>query len=144
MRGEGQNGVLDGNVDGHADGQVGGGQDGRAIGTPADRAKDLSRIDPGVTIYVEPFAFPSILGLAGFSSSTWIGAMYLARWWGDVHSPKTWDLFTALFGGFGQFIAAFFGFHTRDAMVTVVNAIWGSFWIVVGIFGALEVLIPIL
>lgn len=113
MPGEGQNGVLDGDVDGHADGradgELGGGLDGRTI-RPTDKAKDLSRIDSGVTIYVEPFAFPSILGLAGFSGSTWIGSMFLARWWGNVHSTPVWGLFTALWGGLGQFLASYFGF----------------------------------
>lgn len=41
-----------------------------------------------------------------------------------------------MFGGLAQFIAGLFGFKARDTLVTVVNTMWGSFWLAVGLLYA--------
>lgn len=95
--------------------------------------------DPKVSVYLEPIAAPVVLGLAGFAGSTWIVSMWLAKWWGDVYSESTWFPLTLFFGGLGQFIAGFFGFHARDLLVNVVHILWGSFWISSALLFLLEV-----
>lgn len=95
--------------------------------------------DPKVVVYLEPIAAPVVLGLAGFAGSTWVVSMYLARWWGDEHSPAEWFPFTAFWGGLGQFIAGFFAFHARDLLGTIVHVLWGSFWLSSGLLFLLEV-----
>jgi uncharacterized protein len=44
-----------------------------------------------------------------------------------------------LFGGLAQFIAGLYGFKARDTLVTVINTMWGSFWIAIGILYAFVV-----
>ncbi|KAF2963493.1 hypothetical protein GQX73_g10085 [Xylaria multiplex] len=91
---------------------------------------------PTVTIFLQPVAPPAALGLAGFAASTWITASYIANWWGVPDSPTIFFLFVGIFGGLGQFIAGIYGFRARDTLVTVVNTMWGSFWISIGILYA--------
>ena len=47
--------------------------------------------------------------------------------------------FVGLFGGLAQFIAGLYGFKARDTLVTVINTMWGSFWISIGILYAFVV-----
>lgn len=129
----GQDGAVDG--DAEADGEAG-----PTRGQPREKAsRTMHDVDPTVTTYVEPIAFPSILGLAGFAGSTWIGSMFLAQWWGDVHSFAIFAPFTALWGGFGQFIAGYFGYYSKNILVTVVHVLWGSWWISFGLLAAFVV-----
>lgn len=95
--------------------------------------------DPNVSVYLEPMAAPVVLGLSGFAGSTWIVSMWLAHWWGDIYSTGTWFPLTLFFGGLGQFIAGFFGFHARDLLVNIVHILWASFWISSGLLFLLEV-----
>lgn len=95
--------------------------------------------EPGVTIFLRPIAAPAALGLAGFASSTWITSTYIARWWGNEHSPTVFFPFVAIFGGAAQFTAGFFGFAARDNLVTVVHVLWGSFWLSIGLLYLLTV-----
>jgi succinate-acetate transporter protein len=44
-----------------------------------------------------------------------------------------------MFGGLAQFIAGLYGFKARDTLVTVINTMWGSFWIAIGILYAFVV-----
>lgn len=88
---------------------------------------------PNVQIYLQPIAPPAALGLAGFSASTWITASWIARWWGGPESPTVFFPFVALFGGLAQFIAGLFGFKARDTLVTVINTMWGAFWMSIGV-----------
>ncbi|KAI0537178.1 GPR1/FUN34/yaaH family-domain-containing protein [Xylaria digitata] len=92
---------------------------------------------PAVTIFLQPVAPPAALGLAGFAASTWITASYIANWWGVPDSPTIFFPFVGIFGGLGQFIAGIYGFRARDTLVTVINTMWGSFWISIGILYAL-------
>ncbi|WEW61809.1 hypothetical protein PRK78_007305 [Emydomyces testavorans] len=94
-----------------------------------DKIDRLLDQDPNVTIFLKPIAAPAALGLAGFSGATWITASWIAGWWGNDTSPTIFFPFVALWGGVAQFIAALFGFPARDTLITVVHALWGSFWI---------------
>lgn len=95
--------------------------------------------DPNVTIFLRPIAPPAALGLAGFSGSTFIGSMYIAEWWGNKESPIIFFPFVMLWGGLGQFIAGFFGYHARDTLATIVHVLWGSFWLSIGLLHMLQV-----
>lgn len=95
--------------------------------------------DPNVTIFLRPIASPVALGLAGYAGSTWITATYIAQWWGDEASPEIFFPFVAVWGGLGQFIAGFFGYHARDTLVTIIHVLWGSLWISFGLLYAFVV-----
>lgn len=94
---------------------------------------------PGVQIFLQPIAPPAALGLAGFAGSTWITSSYIANWWGTPESPTIFFPFVGMFGGLAQFIAGLYGFKARDTLVTVINTMWGSFWIAIGILYAFVV-----
>ena len=109
--------------------------------TGSDREK-IDRLlgkDPNVTVFLRPIAAPAALGLAGFAGSTWITASWIAFWWGNEESPTIFFPFVAIFGGLAQFIAGFFGYAARDTLVTVVHALWGSFWMSIGLLYLLVV-----
>lgn len=57
----------------------------------------------------------------------------MANWWGNGESPTIFFPFVAIFGGLAQFIAGIFGFPARDTLVTVINTMWGSFWMSIGL-----------
>jgi uncharacterized protein len=94
---------------------------------------------PGVFISLRPIAPPAALGLAGFAGSTWITASWIARWWGNDESPTIFFPFVAFWGGLAQFIAGIHGFQARDVLVTVINTMWGSFWMSIGLLYGLVV-----
>ena len=77
-----------------------------------------------------------MLGLVGFAGLIWITSSYIANWWGTLESLTIFFLFVGLFGGLAQFIAGLYGFKARDTHVTVINTMWGSFWISIGILYA--------
>lgn len=99
---------------------------------------------PGIQIFLQPIAPPAAIGLAGFAGSTWITSSYIANWWGGPESPTIFFPFVGLFGGLAQFIAGLYGFKARDTLVTVINTMWGSFWISIGILYAFVVSFPFL
>jgi len=94
---------------------------------------------PQIRIFLQPIAPPAALGLAGFAGSTWITSSYIAQWWGNPDSPTIFFPFVGIFGGLAQFIAGIYGFRARDTLVTVINTMWGSFWIAIGILYAFVV-----
>ena len=98
--------------------------------------------DPNVTIFLRPIATPLALGLASYAGSTWIVSSHLAGWWGNENSPLIFFPFVAVWGGLGQFIAGFFGYHARDILITVFHVLWGAFYISFGLLFAFEVSIP--
>ncbi|KAI0017053.1 GPR1/FUN34/yaaH family-domain-containing protein [Xylariomycetidae sp. FL0641] len=106
--------------------------------TKADekRRAELLSQTPGVTIFLQPIAPPAAMGLAGFAASTWITSSYVADWWGTPDSPTLFFPFVGIFGGLAQFIAGIYGYKARDTLVTVINTMWGSFWISIGILYA--------
>ncbi|EXJ80892.1 hypothetical protein A1O3_07180 [Capronia epimyces CBS 606.96] len=89
-----------------------------------------------VRITLRPIAPPAALGLAGFAGSTLIVSTWVCRWWGNPDSPLLFFPFIGLWGGLAQFIAGLYGFAARDVLVTVVNTMWGSFWMALGILYA--------
>lgn len=109
-----------------------------------ERFQELLDKPPGVQIFLKPIAPPAALGLAGFAGSTFITSSWIAQWWGNGASPTIFFPFVGLFGGLAQFIAGLYGFSARDTLVTVINTMWGSFWIAIGLLyafvaaGALE------
>jgi succinate-acetate transporter protein len=106
---------------------------------PDDKEK-IERIiqqDPAVRIFLKPLAPPAALGLAGFAGSTWITASWIAGWWGSPSSPTVFFPFAAFWGGLAQFLAGLKGYPARDALVTVINVMWGSFWMSSGLLNLL-------
>jgi len=91
---------------------------------------------PGITIFLQPIAPPAALGLAGFAGSTFITSTWIANWWGGPDSPLVFFPFVGIFGGLAQFIAGIYGFKARDTLVTVINGMWGCFWMAIGILYA--------
>jgi len=116
--------------------EIGAGHDGKR--------QEILESTPNVQIFLKPIAPPAALGLAGFAGSTFIASSYIANWWGGPESPTIFFPFVGIFGGLAQFIAGLYGFQARDTLVTVINTLWGSFWIAIGILyafvaaGALE------
>ncbi|THY68565.1 hypothetical protein D6C87_07639 [Aureobasidium pullulans] len=86
---------------------------------------DVQKVDsfinrePEVRIVLQPIAPPAALGLAG--------------WWGSETSPTIFFPFVAFWGGLSQFIAGLYGFHARDTLVSVINTMWGAFWMSEGL-----------
>lgn len=107
--------------------------------TEQQKTQSFLSQEPNVTIFLRPIAAPAALGLAGFAGSTWITATYIARWWGNEESPLLFFPFVAFWGGLGQFIAGLFGYAARDALVTVIHVLWGSFWMSIGLLYLLVV-----
>lgn len=95
--------------------------------------------DPQVTIFLKPIAPPAALGLAAFAGSTFITASWIANWWGGPTSPTIFFPFVAIWGGLAQFIAGLFGFAARDTLVSVLNTMWGAFWLSIGLLYLLVV-----
>lgn len=104
-----------------------------------DKKQNILESTPNVQIFLRPIAPPAALGLAGFAGSTWITSSYIADWWGSSESPTIFFPFVGIFGGLAQFIAGIKGFEARDTLVTVINTMWGSFWIAIGILYAFVV-----
>jgi succinate-acetate transporter protein len=88
-------------------------------------------------VFLQPIAAPSILGLAGFTSATFIVASNLAGWWGTPHSGLVLAPFAAMFGGLAQFLAGMWAYRARDAIATLAHGTWGAFWMAYGILNIL-------
>jgi len=89
-------------------------------------------------ICLQPVAAPSILGLFGFASSTFLVAAFLAGWYGQHDKPAVVLAnvapFCLFFGGLAQFTAAMWSYKARDAIGTAMHGTWGAFWMGFGIF----------
>ncbi|EKG17487.1 GPR1/FUN34/yaaH [Macrophomina phaseolina MS6] len=64
--------------------------------------------------------------------------MWIAHWWGNGDSPTIFFPFVAFWGGLAQFIAGIEGFKARDVLVTVINTMWGAFWMSAGVMWLLN------
>lgn len=89
-------------------------------------------------IFLTPVAAPSILGLFGFASSTFMVAAFLAGWYGQ-HQGNAAVLsnlapFCLVFGGLAQFMAGMWSYRARDAIGTAMHGTWGAFWMGFGVF----------
>lgn len=102
-----------------------------------EKIEKILHQDPQITIFLRPIAPPAALALAGFSGSTFIAAAWIANWFGNSESPLIFFPFVAFWGGLAQFIAGIFGFLARDVLVTVINTMWGAFWMSIGLLYAL-------
>ncbi len=80
-----------------------------------------------------PIAAPSILGLFGFASSTFMVASNLAEWWGDaLVSPVLLAPLVIFFGGLAQLAAGMWAYRARDGVATAMHGTWGAFWLAWG------------
>lgn len=85
------------------------------------------------TVFLQPIAAPSILGLFGFSAATFIVGANMAGWFGTLASNVYIAPYAATFGGIAQLLAGMWAFKARDGLATAVHGMWGSFWIAYGI-----------
>lgn len=88
-------------------------------------------------IFLTPIAAPSILGLFGFASSTFMVAAFLAGWYGQNQGNVTvlsnLAPFCLFFGGLAQFLAGMWSYRARDALGTAAHGTWGAFWMGFGV-----------
>lgn len=111
----------------------------RPTPAPTNGHGDLKREWEGRTrIFLTPIAAPSILGLFGFASSTFMVAAFLAGWYGQNQGtgPVLSNLapFCLTFGGLAQFLAGMWSYRARDALGTAAHGTWGAFWLAFAVF----------
>jgi len=88
-------------------------------------------------VMLQPFAAPSVLGLFGFASATFMVALHLTGVYGGSNTDATLWPFAAMFGGVAQFLAGMWAFRVRDVIATAMHGMWGAFWIAFGILNLL-------
>jgi succinate-acetate transporter protein len=86
---------------------------------------------------LQPFAAPSVLGLFGFASATFMVALHLTGVYGGAKTNGTLWPFAAMFGGVAQFLAGMWAYRVRDTIATAMHGMWGAFWIAFGILNLL-------
>src|SRR3954453_7516583 len=100
---------------------------------PHGRPPDPPQCRAQTRVSLQPIAAPSILGLFGFASATFMVAANLAGWYGNTKSPTLLFPFAAAFGGVAQFIAGMWAYRARDGLATAMHGMWGSFWMAYGV-----------
>lgn len=95
--------------------------------------QDLANWREHTRVFLQPIAAPSILGLFGFASATFMVAAYLARWYSGTTAPLYLFPFAATFGGLAQFAAGMWAYRARDGLATAMHGMWGAFWLAFGI-----------
>jgi uncharacterized protein len=88
-------------------------------------------------VMLQPFAAPSVLGLFGFASATFMVALHLTGVYGGTKTNGTLWPFAAMFGGVAQFLAGMWAYRVRDTIATAMHGMWGAFWIAFGILNLL-------
>ena len=88
-------------------------------------------------VVLQPYAAPSVLGLFGFASATFMVALHLTGVYGGAKTNGELWPFAATFGGVAQFMAGMWAFRVRDTVATAMHGMWGAFWIAFGIFNVL-------
>jgi hypothetical protein len=88
-------------------------------------------------VMLQPFAAPSVLGLFGFASATFMVALHLTGVYGGAKTNGTLWPFAAMFGGVAQFLAGMWAYRVRDTVATAMHGMWGAFWIAFGILNLL-------
>jgi uncharacterized protein len=88
-------------------------------------------------VMLQPFAAPSVLGLFGFASATFMVALHLTGVYGGAKTNGTLWPFAAMFGGVAQFLAGMWAYRVRDTIATAMHGMWGAFWIAFGILNLL-------
>lgn len=100
---------------------------------PADEAESYEAWLGRSRMVLTPIAAPSILGLFGFASSTFMVASNLAEWWGNrLVSPVVLAPLVIFFGGLAQLAAGMWAYRARDAVATAMHGTWGAFWLAWG------------
>jgi succinate-acetate transporter protein len=89
------------------------------------------------TVFLQPIAAPSILGLFGFAGATLIVAAHMAGWYGGSKTDLYVFPFAAFFGGLAQFAAGMWSYRARDGLATAMHGMWGSFWMAFGVLNLL-------
>jgi len=89
------------------------------------------------SVFLQPIAAPSILGLYGFAGATFIVAANMAHWFGTSSSALYLAPFAAMFGGLAQFTAGMWAYKARDGLATAMHGMWGSFWMAYGLLNLL-------
>jgi hypothetical protein len=84
-------------------------------------------------VMLQPFAAPSVLGLFGFASATFMVALHLTGVYGGSNTDGTLWPFAAMFGGVAQFLAGMWAFRVRDTIATAMHGMWGAFWMAYGL-----------
>lgn len=84
------------------------------------------------TIFLQPIAAPSILGLYGFSGATFAVAAGLLGLYAASQNVFVFQ-FAAFFGGLAQFLAGMWAYKARDGLATAMHGTWGSFWMAYGL-----------
>jgi succinate-acetate transporter protein len=97
------------------------------------REVETAKEETEARVFLQPIAFPSILGLFGFAGATFVVAANLAGWYGTASSPDFLFPFAAFFGGLAQFLAGMWAFKARDGLATAMHGMWGSFWMAYGV-----------
>jgi succinate-acetate transporter protein len=102
---------------------------------PVSRTREVEaeREEAEPRVFLQPIAFPSILGLFGFAGATFVVAANLAGWYGTGTTPDYLFPFAAFFGGLAQFLAGMWAFKARDGLATAMHGMWGSFWMAYGV-----------
>lgn len=85
-------------------------------------------------VSLSPVAPPSILGLYGFATATFMVAANLAGWFGTDSSQLIVFPLAMMVGGLAQFMAGMWAFRARDGLASAMHGIWGSFWLGYGVY----------
>lgn len=96
-------------------------------------ASELADWRAQARVFLQPIAAPSILGLFGFASATFMVSAHLTHWYGSAISGRYVFPFAMTFGGLAQLLAGMWAYRARDAVATAAHGTWGAFWLGFGI-----------
>mgnify|MGYP000060358427 CR=1 FL=1 len=65
---------------------------------------------PNVTMFVQPYAFPSALGMMALWAGLWVYATWIAEWYGEALSGVIFWGILLVFGGLAQYWAGWWCF----------------------------------
>src|SRR5947208_5818073 len=100
-----------------------------ATGTTNGATNELTEWRSHARVFLQPIAAPSILGLFGFATATFIVTAYLVGWYGNANSPLLIFPFATAAGGIAQGAAALWAYRARDGLATAIHGIWAAFWL---------------
>lgn len=95
--------------------------------------RSIDRPIENASVFLQPVAPPSILGLCAFACSTFVVAAWLAGWYGSAFSPFYIAPFVGIIGGGAQLLAASWSFRARDGLATAFHGCWGAFFLGYGL-----------
>jgi uncharacterized protein len=100
-----------------------------ATGATNGASRELHEWRSHARVFLQPIAAPSILGLFGFATATFIVTAYLVGWYGNATSPLLIFPFATAAGGIAQGAAALWAYKARDGLATAIHGIWAAFWL---------------